>query len=209
MEGRTAILATLIVYNAILVAIGLWANQRTHSETEFFLGGRRLGPWVASLSASASSSSAWTLLGVSGAAYLWGLPAIWLIPATVSGFVLNWIYVGPRLRRMSSNRNAITLTDFLAGPQDGRLQITIRNTAAFITLFSFAFYVAAQFQAAGQTFETTFQLQRETSIIIGALIVLAYIMLGGFWAVSVTDVVQGLLMFVSANRGAGMRRRNR
>ena len=90
MINTTAILITLVVYKIVLILIGFWAHKRTLSTSDYFLGGRRLGPWVAALSASASSSSAWTLLGRSGAAYLWGLPAIRLFPATLSGFMINW-----------------------------------------------------------------------------------------------------------------------
>ena len=92
MANSTSILVTLIIYKIILIFIGIWANRRTANTSDYFLGDGKLGPWVAALSASASSSSAWTLLGVSGAAYLWGLPAIWLLPATLSGFIINWVY---------------------------------------------------------------------------------------------------------------------
>lgn len=198
MENSTAILVTLVVYNLLLLGIGFWATGRTHDESEFFLGGRRLGAWVASLSASASSSSAWTLLGVSGAAYLWGLPAIWLIPATVSGFIINWFFVAPRMRLQSREMDAITLTDYLTERNDKRLTHIIRNTASFIVLFSFVFYVASQFQASGKMFHAIFALTDQMSIFIGAAIVVVYIMLGGFWAVSVTDMLQGLLMVGAA-----------
>ena len=80
MTRGQAVLVTLVTYKIVLVAIGFWANSRTRDGDDFFLGGRRLGPWVAAISASASSSSAWSLLGVSGFAYLEGLSAIWLIP---------------------------------------------------------------------------------------------------------------------------------
>ena len=93
MHNTTAILITLIVYMVALILIGVWANKRTHSTSDYFLGGRKLGPWVAALSASASSSSAWTLMGVSGAAYLWGLPAKCLFPDTLSGFQVKWCYI--------------------------------------------------------------------------------------------------------------------
>lgn len=98
MESNTAVIVTLLAYNAVLIGVGWWARGRNHNVEDFFLGGRGLGPWVAAISASASSSSAWTLLGVSGAAYAWGLPALWLFPATVGGFLLNWVWVAPRLR---------------------------------------------------------------------------------------------------------------
>ena len=76
MDRSTSVLITLLVYNVVLIAIGLWAKGRNRGIQDFFLGGRQLGAWVAAISASASSSSAWTLLGVSGAAYAWGLPAL-------------------------------------------------------------------------------------------------------------------------------------
>ena len=92
MTKTQSILLTLVAYKVLLVLIGAWASRRTASHSDFFLGGRRLGPLVAAISASASSSSAWTLLSVSGMAYLWGWPALWLFPATLSGFIINWLF---------------------------------------------------------------------------------------------------------------------
>lgn len=199
MSRAEAIFYTLVVYKAVLVAIGLWATRRTLDTGDFFLGGRRLGGWVAAISASASSSSAWTLVGVSGMAYLWGWPALWLFPATLSGFVINWLWVGPRLMRDSRASGAITLTEFLAGPeaQHGWARRVV-VLASGIVLFSFTFYIAAQFQAAGNAFASAFELEMRTAVMIGAAIVLLYTLLGGFWAVSVTDTLQGLVMAVTA-----------
>jgi len=193
-----AILATLIFYNLALVGIGLWASRRTRDETDFFLGGRRLGPWVAALSASASSSSAWTLLGVSGAAYAWGLSALWLFPATVSGFLINWLWVAPRLMRRSRAQGSVTLTDFVAGEPGDAVRAAIIRLASVAIIFAFLFYVASQFQGAGHAFATSFGLSPAASIALGAAIILLYTLLGGFWAVSVTDTLQGLLMAVAA-----------
>ncbi len=198
MHNTTAILVTLIVYKIVLILIGLWANKRTHSTSDYFLGGRKLGPWVAALSASASSSSAWTLLGVSGAAYLWGLPAIWLFPATLSGFLLNWFWVAPRLSVHSQRIGALTLTDVLATSDSGESIKELRWMASVIILFSFVFYIASQFDAAGQSFQSTFGMNKNSSIILGAGIILIYTLLGGFWAVSVSDTLQGFMMALSA-----------
>jgi sodium/proline symporter len=198
MSRAQAILMTLVAYNALVVAMGVWAARRTHDESDFFLGGRRLGAWVAGISASASSSSAWTLLGVSGAAYAWGLSALWLFPATLGGFLINWIWVAPRLMRMSRERGSLTLTEFLAGDPAERLYpVTIRFCSAVI-LVAFMFYIASQFQAAGLAFSASFGLSPTLSITLGAAIILAYTLLGGFWAVSVTDVLQGGLMLAAA-----------
>ncbi|MGB5591055.1 MAG: sodium/proline symporter [Gammaproteobacteria bacterium] len=198
MSKSQAILFTLIAYMSVLVLIGVWASRRTRDNTDFFLGGRRLGPLVAAISASASSSSAWTLLSVSGMAYLWGLPALWLFPATLMGFLINWLYVAPRLKRASRENGAITLTEFLADSIDPAGRKAVMRLGAGIVLFAFVFYVAAQFQAAGAAFASSFDLPMATAISIGAGVVLAYTMLGGFWAVSVTDTIQGLLMALTA-----------
>jgi sodium/proline symporter len=198
MTRAQAVLATLLAYQVTLLAIGLWASRRTSDDTDFFLGGRRLGPWVAAISASASSSSAWTLLGVSGAAFTWGLSALWLFPATVSGFVVNWLWVGPRLMRMSRERGSVTLTEFLADTPEGVARGAITRFASGAILIAFLFYIASQFQGAGNAFAASFGLSANTGIAIGAAIVVLYTLLGGFWAVSVTDLLQGLLMAVAA-----------
>lgn len=198
MSDTTIVLVTLILFNAVLVGIGLWARNRNDDVEDFYLGGRKLGPWVAALSASASSSSAWTLLGVSGAAFAWGLPALWLFPATVGGFLINWVWVAPRLRRLAQEEGAITLSEIVAPASLGALRGIILRVIAVIVVFSFVFYIASQFEAAGKAFEATFALSKQASILIGAAVVLAYTLLGGFWAVSVTDSLQGLLMVATA-----------
>ena len=107
MSRTAAILITLVLYKLVLIGIGLLAQRRTRDSLDFFLGGRGLGPMVAAVSASASSSSAWTLLGVSGAAYAWGLSAIWLFPACVGGFLLNWYVLAPGLRALSRRTGSV------------------------------------------------------------------------------------------------------
>jgi sodium/proline symporter len=194
----TGIIVTLVAYQFLMLGIGWWAGRRTSDSEDYYLGGRKLGPAVAALSASASSSSAWSLLGVSGAAFAWGLPAIWLIPATLTGFLINWYWIAPRLSRQSRASGALTLTEFLAGPPGDPARRTIQRLGAAVILFSFTFYIAAQFQAAGTTFASVLGIGQNTAIMIGALVVLAYVWLGGFWAASVTDSVQGVLMALSA-----------
>ncbi|MDH3988056.1 MAG: sodium/proline symporter [Gammaproteobacteria bacterium] len=198
MESTTSVLITLVFYNAILIGVGLWARKRNSNVQDFFLAGRGLGPWVAAISASASSSSAWTLLGVSGAAYAWGLPALWIFPSTVGGFLLNWAWVAPRLQKLAGEERAVTLSEVVAPVTIGGNRKLILRVAALIIVFCFTFYIASQFEAAGKAFESVFELSKQNSILIGAAIVLVYTLLGGFWAVSVTDSIQGILMAVAA-----------
>ncbi|MEM9305118.1 MAG: sodium/proline symporter [Pseudomonadota bacterium] len=194
MSREAIILTTLIAYKMLLVGIGLWAQRRTHDNADYFLGGRSLGPVVAAISYAASSSSAWTLLGVSGAAFTMGLGALWLLPGIVACHIVAWFWLAPGLQRSSREHEQITLTDVLAQDTTGRSRVAIVVTASLIVLFCFLFYVAAQFQGAGNTFTANFAIDRTEAIALGGLIVLVYTLLGGFWAVSVTDALQGLLM---------------
>ncbi len=198
LAGVTGVIITLIAYQILMLGIGWWASKKNTDSADYYLGGRKLGPMVAALSASASSSSAWSLLGVSGAAFAWGLPAIWLIPSTIAGFLINWYLIAPRLYRQSRANGALTLTEFIAGPVGDPARRTMMRMGAGVILFSFTFYIAAQFQAAGTTFASVLGISQSTAIIIGAAVVLAYVWLGGFWAASVTDSVQGILMAASA-----------
>jgi len=198
MTQWQVILITLIAYKVVLVTLGIWGQRRTRDSVDFFLGGRKLGPCVAAVSASASSSSAWTLLGVSGAAYTTGLSAVWLFPACVGGFCLNWYVLAPALRRVSHRTGALTLTEVLTGPRGRPLRTALTVCASLIILLSLGSYVASQFQAAGKTFNETFHISMESSILIGGAVILVYTLLGGFWAVSLTDTLQGLMMAAAA-----------
>ncbi|NIP18767.1 MAG: sodium/proline symporter [Xanthomonadales bacterium] len=198
MEKTTVVIVTLVAYKLLLIGIGFWAKSRNRNATDFFLGGRGLGPLVAAVSYSSSASSAWTLLGVSGITYVIGVSALWIAAGSFTGMLVAWFWIGPRLMEYSRRHDHITLTDFLAHDAGGSMRRAIVITASAIIIFSFTFYVAAQFQGAGNTFASTFDLSMNQSILIGALIIMIYTMLGGFWAVSVTDTLQGLLMAFTA-----------
>jgi len=198
MAASATVLLTLIVYQLILLGVGVWATGRVTDEEDYFLGGRRLGAIVASLSYSASSSSAYTLLGVSGAAYGLGLSALWIAAGSVLGAVVAWFVVASGMMAFSRRHGTVTIADFMAHDADDVWRQRIVVLTSTIVVFSFAFYVAAQFQGAGSTFSTAFGLPLPGAIILGGMIVLIYTWLGGFWAVSVTDAVQGFLMLVTA-----------
>jgi len=198
MEKTTIVAITLIIYQLSLIAIGVWTTSRNKSVEDFFLGGRNLGPFVAAISYSSSASSAYTLLGVSGAAYVLGVSVVWIAAGSITGMLVAWFWIGPKLMCYSRERSHITLTDFLANDAGGGFRRAIVVTASVIIIFSFIFYVAAQFQGAGNTFASSFGLKMSDSIVLGALVIMLYTLLGGFWAVSVTDTVQGGLMGIAA-----------
>lgn len=192
------ILGTLAAYKLMLLGVGLWASNRNKSESDFFLGGRGLGPWVAGLSYAASTSSAWVLLGVSGFIYTTGLSALWMIPGILMGYVVVWVWLGPRIRAETEARGHVTMTDYMAAGTGGAMRKAIALWSALLVLFCFIFYIAAQFGAAAIAFESQFGLGHFESVAIGAAVILIYSLMGGFWAVSVTDTIQGALMALIA-----------
>lgn len=198
MDKATIVLVTLVLYQSLLIAVGYWASRRVTTEEDYFLGGRQLGPVVAALSYSASSSSAWSLLGMSGAAYSLGLSSIWIASGSIVGAIIAWIYVAPRLVTFSHENNTVTIGDFLGHNLDENWRKKIVKSSAIVILISFAFYVAAQFQGAGNTFSSTFNMSMDSAIVLGAVIIMVYTFLGGFWAVSVTDAIQGALMVMAS-----------
>lgn len=194
MTDQTYILVVLIAYKVLLLGIGFWAQKRVKNTADFFLGGRGLGPFVAALSYSASSSSAWKLLGFSGLAMVIGVSAVWLMLGSILGMFLSWYWLAPKFFAKTRANRDLTLTDFLSSGATGQSRSNIVIAASVIILISFTLYVAAQFQGAGNMFATTFDLPLVESVVLGAFIIFLYTVLGGFWAVSVTDAVQGVIM---------------
>lgn len=191
-------LLTLVLYKLVLIGIGLWAERRNRSEADFFLGGRALGPVVASISYGASSASAWTLLGISGIAYMIGTSAVWLALGAILGCAIAWLWLAPRLMNYSREHQLLTVTEVLAHGTTGRHRRIIIRFCSLIIVVAFLFYIASQFQGAGNTFASTFAMSQGKAIALGGTIIMLYTLLGGFWAVSLTDTLQGLLMLLTA-----------
>ncbi len=198
MSKEITVLIVLITYKVILILIGLWAQKRTHNNADFFIGGRTLGPFVASISYAASSASAWTILSLSAAAFTMGISAIWIFFGLIWGHGASWIWLAPRLQRIAAEKNLVTVTDLLALEGTAKTRRNIRLLAAAVVTFCFTFYVATQFMGAGKAFAATFDMPVSTSIMLGGGIVLIYTLLGGFWAVALTDTLQGMLMLLAA-----------
>jgi sodium/proline symporter len=190
----TAIIATFLVYLALMLGIGAWAYRATGSSSGYFLGGRTLGPWPAALSAGASDMSGWLLLGLPGFAFVSGVEALWLAGGLLLGTWLNWLLVARRLRVYSyAADDALTIPEFFAN-RFGDPRHILQVVAAFFVLLFFLFYTSSGLVAAGKLFETVFGFDYGIAVVVGTLFVVSYTLFGGFLAVSWTDLVQGLLM---------------
>nr|WP_320160721.1 sodium/proline symporter PutP [uncultured Methanoregula sp.] len=187
--------AAFVLYLAAMMGIGLFYWQKTKTVSEYILGNRELGRFVAALSAEASDMSGWLLIGLPGLAYLCGLQAGWVALGLVAGTFLNWKFIAPRLRIYSRIAgDALTLPEFFRNRFHDRSDLIGIVCAVFILIF-FVIYTSAQFVAGGRLFETVFGFDYHTALLAGSLIVIAYTFAGGFRAVCVTDTIQGILMF--------------
>ncbi|WP_406945541.1 sodium/proline symporter PutP [Halobacillus sp. SY10] len=191
----TATLITFIVYLIGMLGIGFAAYRLTSDLSDYVLGGRRLGPGVAALSAGASDMSGWLLLGLPGAIYAGGLSAAWIGVGLAIGAYLNWQFVARRLRVFTEIANdSITVPDYLENRFRDHSHVLRVISAAVILLF-FTFYTSSGMVAGAKLFEASFALSYTQALWLGAIVTISYTFLGGFLAVSWTDFVQGILMF--------------
>ena len=189
-------LVGITAYLAAMLCIGLWYARKSNANPEeYFLAKRSFGPWVASMSAEASDMSGWLLMGLPGVAYFTGIgEAFWTALGLFIGTWINWAVVAKRLRAYSQIAdNAITMPEFFSKRFHDKKRILLA-IAAIISLLFFSIYVGAQFITFGKLFNHIFGVNVGTMVIIGAFIVMFYTLLGGFWAVGMTDLIQGLLM---------------
>ncbi len=199
MSASVETLVSMLAYLAAMVVIGLYFAKLANSSSEhFFIGGRRLGPWVAAMSAEASDMSGWLLMGLPGVAYWCGLAdAAWTAIGLAIGTYLNWLLVSKRLRRYSiAAGNAITIPEFISNRFKENKKVLMTIAALFILVF-FAVYTGSCFVTCGKLFNQLFGIDYVLMMLVGAAIVLTYTFLGGFLAESTTDFVQGIVMIVS------------
>ena len=195
---QTGIWISLSIYFAVMLGIGFYAFRKSTGNSEqYILGGRNLPPAVAALSAGATDMSGWLLLGLPGALYVSGLVEAWIGVGLFVGALVNWIVVAPRLREQTERYdNALTIPEFL-GKRFPTQASALRLVSALIIVVFFAVYTASGLVAGGKLFSTAFDGGYQTGVWLTLGIVLAYTVIGGFLAVSLTDFVQGCIMMVA------------
>lgn len=190
------ILTAIIVYLVGMLIIGFIYTNNSTSE-DFFLGGRKLGPVVTALSTEASDMSGWLLMGLPGVAYFTGLAdAAWTAIGLAVGTYFNWLIVAKRLRRYSSKINAITIPEFLAKRWHDNQGI-IEGIGGLIVIIFFVPYTASGFAACGKLFNSLFGMNYMTAMLISAAVIIAYCVMGGFMAASITSLIQSIVMTIA------------
>lgn len=187
----------MLLYFVVVICVGfVYAKRSNSSSEEYFLGGRKLGPWITALSAEASDMSGWLLMGLPGVAYFTGASdAMWTAIGLAIGTYLNWKFVAVRLRKYSEVAdNAITLPDYFSNRFHDNKAI-LMTIAALLILVFFSIYAGSCFVTCGKLFHALFGFDYATMMIIGAIIVFLYTFIGGYLSVCTTDLIQGMLMF--------------
>ena len=188
------ILIAIIVYLVGMLAIGAAYSRRNKTASDFYLGGRKLGPFVVAMSTEASDMSSWLLMGVPGLAYFCGLAdATWTVIGLALGTYLNWLIVAKRLRSYSAMLGAITIPDFFSHRFGDRSGL-IEGLAALIIIVFFVPYTASGFAACGKLFTNLFDMSYMTAMLISAAVIVGYCTLGGFLAASITSLIQSIVM---------------
>ena len=197
MSATICILISIIVYLIGMLLIGVVYSSGNNTSSDFYLGGRKLGPVVVALSTEASDMSSWLLMGVPGLAYFCGLAdATWTVIGLAAGTYLNWLIVAKRLRRYSAKLGAITIPDFFSLRYRDESGL-IEGIAALIILVFFVPYTASGFAACGKLFTNIFQVDYMVAMLISAAVIVTYCAMGGFMAASVTSLIQSSVMTVA------------
>ena len=196
MSGSTVcIMITIIGYMLMMIVIGIIYSRKNKDVSDFYLGGRKLGPLVSAMSAEASDMSSYLLMGLPGLAYLCGTAEVgWTAIGLAVGTYLNWLFVAKRLRVYSQEcGNAITIPDFFSNRYRDSKHILMAISAIVILVF-FVPYTASGFSACGKLFNSLFGWDYHTAMMISAVIIVSYTSLGGFLAASFTDLIQSVVM---------------
>ena len=195
---ETGTIISLGLYFLVMLGIGLYAfKTSTDDVSGYMLGGRKLGPAVTALSAGASDMSGWMLMGVPGAMYISGVSSAWIAVGLLIGAFLNYVIVAPRLRVYTEIANdSITIPDFFENRFADKTRI-LRLVSSVVIVIFFTLYTSSGVVGGGKLFESSFHLSYELGLYVTAGVVVLYTLFGGFLAVSMTDFVQGCIMFIS------------
>lgn len=197
MSSTICITIAIVLYLVMMLYIGFICSRRNSNVDDFYLGGRKLGPFVTAMSAEASDMSSWLLMGLPGVAYVTGIadPA-WTAIGLAIGTYLNWLIVARRIRIYTHMTDSITIPDFFSNRYGDKKHL-LSSVAAVIIIIFFIPYTASGFAACGKLFNMLFGLNYITAMLISAAIIVGYCTLGGFLAASTTDLIQSIVMTIA------------
>ena len=192
------IILTIVIYLLGMLVVGWYYSKRTNDAGDFYLGGRKLGPFVTAMSAEASDMSGWLLMGLPGVALAGSIAeASWTAIGLAVGTYINWLIVAKRLRLYTEAcGNSVTLPDFFHNRYQDKTKL-LKTIAAIVIVIFFVPYTASGFAACGKLFNQIFGVDYKWAMIISAFVIVAYTSMGGFGAASTTDFIQSIVMTIA------------
>ena len=185
---------TFILYIVILVAIGVITYIRAKSYSDYNLAGRSNNKWVAAISAESSDMSGWLLMGLPGAAYAAGFASIWIMIGLIFGTMFNWIFVANRLRVATEVYDVFSITEYFEKRVNDKSG-TVALVSGIAVIVFMIINASAEIIGSGKLLNATFGLDYNVGIVIGLIVVVVYTFLGGYMAVSWSNLFQGSIMF--------------
>lgn len=187
----------ILIFFAVMIGIGVWGMKKTATLNDFFLGGRSIGPWISAVAYGTSYFSAVLFIGFAGKlGWGFGLNVIWIVLGNaLFGSLLAWLVLGKRTRRMTQNLDVMTMPEFLQERFQGRYMKLITASIIFIFLLP---YSASVFKGLGHLFEVNFNISYDIALLIMIVITGIYLILGGYFAITLTDFIQGIIMVVGS-----------
>lgn len=197
-SNMISIILAFVLYLSFMIVIGMRYMKNNETSSDFFLGGRQVGPWMTALSAEASDMSGWLLMGLPGLAYLGGMKeAFWTALGLVVGTYLNWLIVAKPLRKCTiAFGDSVTMPEFFTHRFKDKTRV-LSTISVILIIFFFTIYTASGFVACAKLFNSVFGMDYHLGLLIGVAVILIYTILGGYLAVCATDFVQGTLMFIA------------
>lgn len=195
--SQISMLVVMTVYLFGMIGVGIKLSDETETVNDFYLGGRKLGPFVTAMSAEASDMSSWLLMGLPGVAYLSGIAdAGWTAVGLAFGTYLNWLIVAKRLRMYTAASKSFTVPVFFSHRYGDKKNILTLISAVWIIVF-FVPYTASGFAACGKLFNALFGVDYHAAMVVSAIIIMFYTTMGGFLAASMTDFIQSIVMTIA------------
>lgn len=195
--SQIEMMIVIAMYMCLLIGIGIYNGKKNKNTEDFYLAGRKLGPFVVAMSAEASDMSSWLLMGLPGVAYMTGLAdAFWTGLGLCAGTYLNWLLVSRKLRRYSQNLGAYTVPGYF-GKRFHDDRHLIDSIAALMCVVFFTPYVASGFAACGKLVNSLFGINYMTGVIFFGVVIIIYTVIGGFTTVATNDFVQSIVMSIA------------
>lgn len=188
-------LTLLIVFFAVMVAVGLYSRKHATSVDGFVLGGRSVGPWLTAFAYGTSYFSAVVFVGYAGQfGWKYGLSSTWIgIGNALIGSLLAWVVLGRRTKVMSQHLKSKTMPDFFGERYSSKVLKIAASAIVFIFLVP---YTASIYNGLSRLFGMAFNIPYTYCVIAMAVFTGIYVILGGYMATAINDFIQGIIMLI-------------